>query len=253
MTQPHPNSEAAHRTLQFRLRSLLLLTVMVAVVTAFAHSEYQRRRKQRMAAAPWEQIGATVTFDAQSRIIKLEFQPGANSIVCDSDLVEIVKLDHLIELDFGGYLGGRAAITDTGITHLRHLSKLESMNLDGTSVTGAGLSELQELSRLRFLFLGSTGITGRDLVHLKHLPNLRGLWLNHTKINDDDLELLKNHVASLSGLEILHLAATEITDNGLIHLEEMSHLDVLRVNGPGVSETAMRSLQEKMPETEIWD
>ena len=253
MTQSHRNSKGAHWPRQFKLWNLLLLTAIVAVITAITHNEYERRRKQRLAAAPWERIGGVVAFDAKSRIIKLEFQPGANSNVSDSDLKEIGKLKHLVELDLGGYLGGRGAITDIGIAHLRNLSELESINLDGTAVTGAGLSELQDLSQLRFLFLGSTGITGPDLVHLKHFPNLRGLWLNHTKISDNDLELLKHHVASMPHLKILHLAATEITDNGLIHLEKMSHLDVIRVNGPGVSVTAMKSLQTEMPETKIWD
>ena len=63
---------------------------------------------------------------------------------------------------------------------------------------------------------------------------------------------MKKHLEGLVHLEILHLAATDITDAGLVHLEGMTHLDVLRVNG-GVSVDAMRALQKKLPNTEIWD
>jgi hypothetical protein len=253
MTAPQSNANLARNPRQFKIASLFLLIGIVASILGVVRYEYERRREREVAAAPWKKLGAEVTFGHHTRIIGLKFGPGSSSKVSDDHLAEISKLPHLVDLDFGGYLGGRSNITGAGITRLKNLSELQSLNLDGTAVTASGLAELKNLSQLQFLFLGSTGITGPDLVHLEGRSNLRGLWLNHTKINDADLVHLKKHLEGLVHLEVLHLAATDITDAGLVHLEEMARLDVLRVNGPGVSIDAMRALQKKLPNTEIWD
>lgn len=243
----------AKRPWQFKLTSLLLMMGVVAAALGIGRSVYDQRRARKLAAGPWEKLGAEVTLSWDHAIIGLEFAPGNGSKVSDANLEEISKLPHLVKLDLGGYLGGRASISDAGIAHLNNSVQLRSLNLDGTEITAAGLADLKNLSQLQDLFLGSTGITGPDLVHLEGFSNLRGLWLNHTEIDDADLAHLKKHLKGMVHLHILHLAATNITDAGLVHLESMTQLRVLRVNGPGVSVEAMRALQEKLPRTEIWD
>ena len=43
-------------------------------------------------------------------------------------------------------------VTDNGLMHLKGLTKLEYLSLDGTKVTDAGLENLKGMRELKFLF-----------------------------------------------------------------------------------------------------
>ena len=75
-------------------------------------------------------------------------------------------------------------VTDSGLVHLKRLTKLELLNLDGTKVTDAGLAHLSGLTRLLGLDLSNTKITDAGLVHLKELTKLEFLFLKGTKVTD---------------------------------------------------------------------
>jgi internalin A len=50
-------------------------------------------------------------------------------------------------------------IGDMGLSHLKGLTQLQNLNLDGTAVTDAGLEYLKGLARLQKLSLINTGVT----------------------------------------------------------------------------------------------
>ncbi len=73
-------------------------------------------------------------------------------------------------------------ITDSGLAHLKGLTKLEKLNLDGTKITDEGLAHLKGLTKLEWLHLYSTAITDEGLVHLKRFSKLTHLRLAATTV-----------------------------------------------------------------------
>ena len=67
--------------------------------------------------------------------------------------------------------------------------------------------------------IASTKITDTDLVHLKGLTNLQSLVIGiglQSQVSDAGLV----HLKGLANLEVLHLAATQITDAGIADLKK---------------------------------
>ena len=63
-------------------------------------------------------------------------------------------------------------ITDAGLIHLKGMTKLVNLHLDGTSITDAGLVHLKELTNLKALYISETQVTDVGIAELqKALPN----------------------------------------------------------------------------------
>ena len=68
-------------------------------------------------------------------------------------------------------------VTDTGLVHLKGLTKLQTLGLGRNQITGPGLVHLKGLANLRELLLEDTQITDAGMVHLVGLTELRELRL----------------------------------------------------------------------------
>ena len=65
-------------------------------------------------------------------------------------------------------------ITDTGLVHLKDLTRLKTLSLHQTKITGAGLVHLKGLTNLQKLFLYETEVTAEGIADLqKSLPNCK--------------------------------------------------------------------------------
>ena len=65
-------------------------------------------------------------------------------------------------------------MSDAGLAHLKGLSKLRYLSLDGTNITDGGLPHLQALSSLKDLRLGRTMVSKVGVRKLtKAMPNVR--------------------------------------------------------------------------------
>ena len=58
-------------------------------------------------------------------------------------------------------------ITDAGLKHLRGLTKLKTLDLNGRPITDAGLTPLAELKNLHRLLLDSTKVTEPGVATLR--------------------------------------------------------------------------------------
>ena len=105
-------------------------------------------------------------------------------------------------------------ISDGDLVHLRHLSRLEAINLHATAVKGPGLVHLRGLTRLKTLVMASVPVGDEDLGHLANLDALEVLWLDSPRITDAGLA----HLAGLTNLHHLLLNRARITEAGLVQL-----------------------------------
>jgi hypothetical protein len=120
-------------------------------------------------------------------------------------------------------MGGRK-ITDLGVTKLKTLVALQSLDLSETQVTGAGLKTVALLPRLERLRLWKAG-----------------------KIDDTALPPL----TAMKRLSFLDLAETAVTDRGLEQLAGMNQLRHLFVGGTQVTSAGAEKFQQSHPACQV--
>ncbi len=206
MTAP---DKPRRRWLRFSLRSLFLLIVVIAVSLGWT---LYKVRQQGIAVAELKKMGCLVTYDnadwgsptVLERLRKLLGEDESRSVV--RVRVEMEK-----------------TFTDAGLVHLRALTQLQYLALDGTQVTDGGLVHLRGMTRLQYLILDRTQVTDAGLVHLR----------------------------ALTQLEVLYLDGTQVTAAGLVHLQGLTQLQLLTVGGTQVTNAGIQRLQKALPNCKI--
>jgi serine/threonine protein kinase/Leucine-rich repeat (LRR) protein len=178
--------------------------------------------------------------------------------ITDAALAAVATLSDLRQLSLMHCIH----ISDAGLAQLRTLKQLQKLDLSLTGVSDSGLEHIKELPQLKELVLTATDVKG--LQHVSQLRNLQILNLHDTKITDTCLQDLKN----LSRLRSLDLSQTKVTDEGLAtvaahselrdlylwdcekigdpgvqHLKDLQHLQVLHLEGTGVTDVGLQHLK----------
>jgi hypothetical protein len=158
---------------QFRLRSLLVLTLIVAVPCAYCSRKLERKRREREVLKTVSDCGADVVFDYQSDKrggVQAE-PPGpkwlreilgddffGEATFCFARIIEDVEAERLTNA-------------------LKELPYLEEVEVEMCGMdTDATLAKLAELTQIKDLHLSSAmRLTDAGLMHLKRLTGLRRL------------------------------------------------------------------------------
>jgi Leucine-rich repeat (LRR) protein len=130
-------------------------------------------------------------------------------------------------------------VSDTGLTHLKALTKLTTLHLNNTQVSDAGLAHLEGLTNLTNLHLDSTQVSNAGLAHLESLHNLTTLGLRNTQVSDAGLA----HLKGLTNLTGLNLSNTQVSDAGLAHLKGLTKLTSLHLDNTQVSDGGLAHLK----------
>lgn len=229
---------------QFSLRSLLVLTVAVAIPFSWLAVEIKKareqRREQREAVETIHRLGgeARYNYQLEGRLPPALFRATwLQKLLGDNFFADVAEV----------HLSGTQA-TDAALGHLKGgLSQLVILSLDKTQVTDAGLEHLKGLSQLSILHLHNTQVTDAGLKHLRGLTGLIGLWLDNTQVTDAGLE----HLKGLTQLRALSLVNTNVTDVGLEHLKGLTQLRGLRLDHTHVTDKGVKKLQQALPNCRI--
>ncbi|MEQ1906041.1 MAG: hypothetical protein ABL888_17785 [Pirellulaceae bacterium] len=249
------------RWLQFNLRTLLVLTLVVGLGLGWVM--YERRKNARIQARiqtnlhALKRLGCNFEFYPDNSFRPSRFDWLLNrsdfgtvlvyfgsSTVTDAELDHLKGLTNLHSLRLYG-----SPNTDAGLLHLKSFSNVRSLDLHRTEITDVGFAHLKGLTNLNFLSLSQTKITDAGLVHLKGLTNLNFLSLNETKITDAGLV----HLRGLTKLEKLKLTDTAITDSGLEKLKHLAQLTQLDLRWTKVTKSGVARLQKALPNCTIYD
>lgn len=167
---------------QLRLRTLFVILTAVSVpLGCFAYVR-QKAREKSTAIDTIMNLGAAVSFKPpgsyrESIYLLLAGDPGTLEFVDfshgearfpESELMNLSQFTEIKELN----LGGNRQIGDRGMLCISGLTKLESLDLSGTSVTDNSVVRLGQLANLRNLTLKDTKITfaGLEKLH-RGMPN----------------------------------------------------------------------------------
>lgn len=262
-TRRHP------QPLQFKLRTLLLLMLVICTVLAWFTARLHSGLRQRDAVAEIVNAGGFVKYDYERsptgegftrwaqpaepawlrRILGDDFLHRVVFVafinrneLTDDDLACLRDLPQLQCLSID-----RGQITDDGLRHLGSLTNLEALTLARVEISDAGLAQLEGLRRLQSLNLFGTAITGTGLEYLASLPQLRRLNLAYTKLADDELVSLR----ACRRLEEVRLRGSDITDAALTHLEGLPVLRRIDLVATKVTDAGVEEYRQAWPHVRV--
>jgi hypothetical protein len=197
-TTPPPIAEPPKprlRWYQYSLRSLFVLTTLVAIGCSWLTVTIQNQRRQKAAGVALQKAGGTVLYKQtwlgrllrDTSLLRAKDATFSGQPTSDVDLVHLQELSQLQRLCLG-----KTRITNVGLVYLETLSQLQELDLEDTKVTDVGLAHLQGLSQLKVLLLNNTDITDAGLLHLRGLQQLQKLSLRGTKVTDQGVKRLKH-------------------------------------------------------------
>jgi hypothetical protein len=174
------------RRFQFSIRTLLVLTLAVAISSSWFASEIRRAKRMQKIA---ESFGAKFNVEtwqwiaAPSGLTNLlgEFFFKDVYFFCttesryefsDEEMKQCCEFDRM---EFGFF--SRSAITDAGLDNIGNLTRLKYLDLRDTAITDAGLKHLGKLRLLETLDLTGTNTTEAGIHELQSkLPHCKISW-----------------------------------------------------------------------------
>ncbi|MBL8662913.1 MAG: hypothetical protein JNM29_08810 [Candidatus Odyssella sp.] len=104
----------------------------------------------------------------------------------------------------------------------------------------ADLAKLKALPKLEEIVFGGNAATDAGVAEIaKAAPQLRRLWLFRSAVTDAAFP----HVATLDGLESLHLAGTRISASALVEVARLKKLRVLELDDTDVGDAGLEAIR----------
>ena len=216
--QANAVSRSWRRYLRFSVRGLIVLVLVIGAGMGWI---VRSARIQREAVAAIVNDRGGVLYDWEWS--NGEFIPGGK-LRAPRWIVDLIGIDyfgHVTEV----WLTKSSAAPDAVMEQAGSLTRLQRLEVDGSSTGDVGLVHLKELTNLSELDLSGTRITDVGLVHLKGLTKIASLYLSHTQVTDAGLV----HLKGLTNLSILYLYDTRVTDAGIDELKQaLPSLNIIR-------------------------
>lgn len=153
--------------------------------------------------------------------------------VADVDFTSVAKLHRLESVNLE-----RSTITDRQLQAFKGLPALRRLNLYGTRITDKATGALGTLKALRWLNLGKTVITDKGLVPLAGCQSLTDLELRHCHLTDAGAA----HLGKIQSLEWLRLDRTHLTDASIVTLRKLPNLRGITLRDTHVTSAGLSEL-----------
>jgi len=228
--------------LQYSLRALLLLTAAMAVWLGYVTNA---ARQQRNAVEALTASGAEVYYDVafdESSDVPLVYSMGFAACHATGRDWQQRGIE-----DAEGMLKWLPAWVDRNLfctvvaVRLNYPDwRLNNDSGNGRQLTVADLRAVSELVSLKGLdFDDAKFVTDDELSHLKTLTHLERLFLAGTNVGDAGLA----KIAGLKRLRYLSLRGTKISDDGLAQLKGLGQLEMLELCDTNISDLGVKHLK----------
>ncbi len=134
-------------------------------------------------------------------------------------------------------------VTDRGMFYLNDLKMLRHLELNGTQITDEAMKYLGNIVTLNTLYLDETQVTGSTLGKLARLSALNHLSFNRTRLNDNGLAQLAEY-PNLAKIGVLYAEDTKITDAGCVAFRTLKNLLVLNLGRTEITDEGIKHLQD---------
>jgi hypothetical protein len=260
--------------------SVRLLLLVILALGAWMAWKGNRVRQQARAVAAIRSYGGFVHYDwevVNGKIVpgRTRPEPAWLSRLLGDDFLHDVVYVSLVYDDSSGKRIETRRTDDSVLPHLRALTKIRVLLLQGRQATDNGIANLGGLTSLEQLLMwNASDLTDAGAAHLSGLKNLRKLHISNSQITDaslkqfarlprvEELSLQGNHftdrglenIQGLRNLDGLYvgLGRCEITDRGLAYLQHLPRLRVLDIQNSRVTAEGALQLARLPKLTEIW-
>ena len=250
---------ARRRFLQVSLRTLLILTTLVAVVLGILTRVHHRVQEQKFAVARIKALGGQVEYDyeeGKSSPKQKRTPPGwpwLRQLVGDEYFQDVVGITldgtPVSDADLGviGKLRGVKTLSANGrekTGYHRYFSRPFKIPEPVFSrITDDGIRRLGPQRNLVVAMLAHTSVGDEGVKEIAHWQNLEVLNLDCTHVTSSGMELLEN----LEHLKSLKLRKTIIDDNAVASLCRLLTLEELDITGTEVSGVGLFKLRAELP------
>lgn len=173
--------------------------------------------------------------------------------ITDTTLEFVASIPTLESLDIG-----YAEVTDVGLDRLTSMQSLRELTIGGNKLTDAGVHLLRQLPQLTYLDVGGSqrtdsglwfvGLTDVGVESIATLAELKELRMAGTTISGRSLDRLK----PLTKLERLVLQnCKRVGDDAIPTLSALTSLQVLDIQGSGITAQGASELRKNLPKTQI--
>lgn len=134
------------------------------------------------------------------------------------------------------------------IARLAQVASLRELRLGYNDAIDVDGQEVEGLRNLEVLELDRCHVSNEDLAGLAGLTKLRVLEIGpcNSRVTEKGIE----HLASLSGLERLHILNVLATENDLMPLARLRHLSEVHITGPNLRDG--ESLKSALPNCKVY-
>jgi hypothetical protein len=212
---------------QFSIRSLLVLTVAVAIPCSWLAVEIKRAREQREAWVVIQEGGGSINYDFQ----ELTHDPFADEPPPEPEwLLKLMGDDFFHDVSFVFFFNGE--FTNAILINFHRLPNLKSLTFMESDLSDDRLQTVSNIKQLKDLILIGTGVTDNGLRYLQTMQNLESLKISCTTLNDT-------------------VSSTAVSDKGLAYLTELRNLKSLTLTNTRVTAEGVRKLQQALPNCKI--
>ena len=217
---------------QFSIRSLLVLTVAVAVPCSWMAVEMREANWQREVIEKITKSGGSIRYDR-------EVDATANPPVKSQPWV---WLSNTLGGDFFEHVVDATIASDDDLKSIAGFCQLRRLRVPGTRFMGHPIywNGTPVTSAPPFTGPGSLN-PGME----RSEEESRSVW--RIRVTDDGLCYLKR----LTRLKSLGLGGSKVTDAGLEHLEGLTQLQALDLTGTKVTDEGVTKLQQALPKCKI--
>lgn len=129
--------------------------------------------------------------------------------------LEVLSSLEVLGLIDNGMNGNPTRIDGTGLVHLRGLTNLKQVRIQGLQVSDVALEHLASLPSLQTLSIcEATAITNVGLDYLSESKSLKSLYIRGCKVDDQGLK----PIVEMTSLERIYFINTQVTNEGIYQL-----------------------------------
>ncbi len=224
------------RWFQYKLRSLLILMLLLGAAMSWLAAKRNQAQRQRLAAEAIVSHGGDIVYDYQLIWLSGKHEPKWNPNAEPSGPSWLRRL--FGEDVFAGVVRARI-VNDSDIDSLQYFPELERLELAAPLDDASHLNRLAGLKRLKSLRFDMVPLANSQLEYIKGLTSLRILSIENAQITDDGLQTLEG----LHDLEQIGLTGPKLSDAGLVHIAGLTRLTRLDLHGRGFTDAGLAHLR----------
>jgi hypothetical protein len=216
------------RLIQFRLRTLFLVILLVAIGLTLWLNYIAPFKRQREGLDVLQDLGFSVSTRAAAG------PTWQKRLVGEDDFVEVIEVqfgDDLSQMKLQATGVRPLPLDERVVNALARLRSVEHLNLCWLHVTDTQLQRIATIPDIQVLHLRGNPIGDEGVKSLAKYKGLKRLDLNRTQISDDALEI----VGQFQELEYFSLSSPNVKGPGLVHFPKLENLTDLQFVGPNVT------------------